>query len=167
MAQQNDSSVIFEKYLTVSVLDYIVMGAMLLASLGIGIFYSCKQKTQEEYLHGGRRLPLIPVSFSLVVSFLSAVTMQVMFYFIQTMTILNTYRISHVFRAIWWFNTHTHIYAIFDNVIILNLWNKTYNKILSICIIFVLVPHRKMYTDSLTCELSTILKCTRFESIPS
>ena len=67
----------FDANVNTSIVDYIVLAGVLIASLGIGIFYSYKQKTSEEYLHGGRRMPLIPVSISLVVSFISAITMQV------------------------------------------------------------------------------------------
>ena len=77
MMTQENGSMILEKSLTVSVLDYIALVIVLLASLGIGVFYSCKQQTQEEYLHGGRQLRLIPVTISMVVSFVSAITMQV------------------------------------------------------------------------------------------
>ena len=72
-----NGTVLLEKDYSVSVVDYIVLVAVLLISLGIGIFYSCRQKTSEEYLHGGRQMSVIPVSISLVVSFISAITMQV------------------------------------------------------------------------------------------
>ena len=72
-----NGTVLLEKDLSVSVVDYIVLVSVLLFSLGIGIFYSYRQKTSEEYLHGGRQMALVPVSISLVVSFISAVTMQV------------------------------------------------------------------------------------------
>ena len=57
--------------------DYLVFAVSLVISLGIGIFFSLtggRQKTNSEYLMGDRRLSLIPVALSLLVSYISAVT---------------------------------------------------------------------------------------------
>ena len=74
---KDEASAMLKKDLSVSILDYVVLVVILLASLGIGIFYSCKQRTQEEYLHGGRKMSLLPVAISMVVSQISAITLQV------------------------------------------------------------------------------------------
>ena len=63
--------------LLLSIFDYIVFSVVLLVSVGIGIFYSFRQKTSSEYLHGEHQMSLAPVSISLVVSYISAFTMQV------------------------------------------------------------------------------------------
>ena len=58
------------------ILDYVVFVGVLLISLLIGIVFSCRQNSTEEYMHGSRSLGLLPVSFSLVVSFVSAISIQ-------------------------------------------------------------------------------------------
>uniref|UniRef100_H2YIT7 Sodium-coupled monocarboxylate transporter 1 n=1 Tax=Ciona savignyi TaxID=51511 RepID=H2YIT7_CIOSA len=61
-----------------STADYAVFGVTLGFSAAIGIFYAIKdwrsREGTEEYLLGGRNLGMIPVSLSLSVSFMSAVT---------------------------------------------------------------------------------------------
>nr|XP_054760296.1 sodium-coupled monocarboxylate transporter 1-like [Lytechinus pictus] len=57
--------------------DYVVLAGMLLISALIGIYYACsggKQKTATEYLLAGRNANPIPVAFSLVAGFVSAIT---------------------------------------------------------------------------------------------
>ncbi|KAL9955467.1 hypothetical protein ACROYT_G036795 [Oculina patagonica] len=62
-----------------SVVDYVVFSIMLLISALIGIWYGCgpggKQKTTAEYLLGDRRMKSWPVAVSILVSFLSAITL--------------------------------------------------------------------------------------------
>ncbi len=56
--------------------DYVVFAAMLVVSAGIGIFYACrggKQNTTGEFLMGNRNMQVIPVSVSILVSFMSAI----------------------------------------------------------------------------------------------
>nr|XP_011419880.2 sodium-coupled monocarboxylate transporter 1 [Crassostrea gigas]XP_011419881.2 sodium-coupled monocarboxylate transporter 1 [Crassostrea gigas] len=56
--------------------DWLLFGAMLAVSAGIGIFYACiggRQKTTAEFLMGGRSLQLVPVAISILVSFMSAI----------------------------------------------------------------------------------------------
>lgn len=59
--------------------DWVIFGAMLAVSLGIGIFYafrgarSLEKVTTADYLMGGRKLGMIPVSISILVSYLSAI----------------------------------------------------------------------------------------------
>nr|XP_002121367.1 sodium-coupled monocarboxylate transporter 1 isoform X2 [Ciona intestinalis] len=63
---------------TLAVADYAVFGVTLGISAAIGIFYAIKDwrstEGTEGYLLGGRNLGMIPVSLSLSVSFMSAVT---------------------------------------------------------------------------------------------
>ncbi|KAK3878590.1 hypothetical protein Pcinc_016803 [Petrolisthes cinctipes] len=55
--------------------DYVMFGGMLLASLAIGIFYAFrdKNKANEDFLLGGRSMTCVPVSMSLVASYISAI----------------------------------------------------------------------------------------------
>ena len=62
-----------------SVVDYVVFSIMLLISALIGIWYGCgpggKQKTTAEYLLANRKMRYFPVAISLLVSYLSAITL--------------------------------------------------------------------------------------------
>ncbi|XP_062612874.1 sodium-coupled monocarboxylate transporter 1-like [Saccostrea cucullata] len=56
--------------------DWLLFGAMLAVSAGIGIFYAFvggRQKTTSDFLMGGRSLQMIPVAISILVSFMSAI----------------------------------------------------------------------------------------------
>ena len=54
--------------------DYAVFAAMLLVSIGIGLFQALKKKKDvDDFFTGGRDLPAIPVGLSLCASFMSAV----------------------------------------------------------------------------------------------
>lgn len=54
--------------------DYIIFAFVILGSLAIGVYYACANKTTEEYFLGDRKLRVIPVGVSLLVSYLSAIT---------------------------------------------------------------------------------------------
>ncbi|CAD5112052.1 DgyrCDS1299 [Dimorphilus gyrociliatus] len=57
--------------------DYLTMFTLLAASIGIGIFLACtggKQKTTSEFLLGDRKMNLIPVALSCMVSYLSGIS---------------------------------------------------------------------------------------------
>lgn len=57
--------------------DYTILGIVLIVSAGVGVFYRLtggKQKTTREYLLADRSMPVLPVAFSLMASFMSAVT---------------------------------------------------------------------------------------------
>ena len=55
--------------------DYFVIVLVLIGSVGIGIFHSRKQKSTEQYLMANRKVPIIPAAASLMISYLSAVTL--------------------------------------------------------------------------------------------
>ena len=60
-----------------NVADYCVFGAVLLISLGIGLYHALsggKQKTKGEYLMGNHQMSLLPVSISILVSIVSSNT---------------------------------------------------------------------------------------------
>lgn len=49
--------------------DYTCFVAMLMICIVIGIYFGFvekKQNTEDEYLVGGRKMPIVPVAFSLV-----------------------------------------------------------------------------------------------------
>ncbi|TKR96411.1 hypothetical protein L596_010428 [Steinernema carpocapsae] len=77
---------------SLTLLDYIVFGGFLCISVGVGIYYalldiirkhlvrpeqsSTEQKCKtEEYLLGGRQMPIVPVALSLLTTFLSGITL--------------------------------------------------------------------------------------------
>lgn len=58
-------------------LDYALLAGSVIISLIIGVYYAFKKgsnKTTEDYLIGGRKMGLIPIALSLVVSNLSAIS---------------------------------------------------------------------------------------------
>jgi Na+/proline symporter len=58
--------------------DYIVFGAMLLISAGIGVYYAFaggKQRTNREFLMADRSMRSLPVALSVLASFFSASTL--------------------------------------------------------------------------------------------
>ena len=57
-----------------SPLNYAILGAYLLAMLGIGPLFARKQKTTEDYFLGGRKMPWLVVGMSMYASLTSAVT---------------------------------------------------------------------------------------------
>jgi Na+/proline symporter len=60
----------------ISVIDYVVFGLSLLIPVIIAIYFTFinKQKSNASFLLGDRALTAVPISFSLAVSYLSAVT---------------------------------------------------------------------------------------------
>ena len=57
--------------------DYAVCACTLMVACGIGVYHACtggKQKTTNEFLMANRNMNPIPVSISLVASFISAIT---------------------------------------------------------------------------------------------
>uniref|UniRef100_A0A1Y1MY70 Sodium-dependent multivitamin transporter n=1 Tax=Photinus pyralis TaxID=7054 RepID=A0A1Y1MY70_PHOPY len=68
------NATIIDPPLTFSWLDYAVFGVMLSVSGIIGIFFGCfgtKQNSTDEYLLGGRKLHILPVSMSIIASNIS------------------------------------------------------------------------------------------------
>nr|XP_014089687.1 putative sodium-dependent multivitamin transporter [Bactrocera oleae] len=63
---------------TFGALDYAIVVLVLIISAGIGVYYRVtggKQNTTKEYLLAGRQMSILPVAFSLMTSFMSAVTL--------------------------------------------------------------------------------------------
>ncbi|CAD5118645.1 DgyrCDS7333 [Dimorphilus gyrociliatus] len=66
----------FETQNFFTTLDYTLFGSTLIISLGIGVFSAIrnrKDNTTGEYLMGGRKLKLVPVTLSILVTFVSAI----------------------------------------------------------------------------------------------
>ncbi|VVC36870.1 Sodium/solute symporter [Cinara cedri] len=64
--------------MALGVCDYVVFGIMLTISTSIGLYYRFtggKQKTTQEYMLGDKNQKVLPVAFSLMASFISAITM--------------------------------------------------------------------------------------------
>lgn len=58
--------------------DYVIFGITIAASIGIGIFHAFAgggQKTTSEFHMGNRKMAIIPVAISLLVSFESSIMM--------------------------------------------------------------------------------------------
>ena len=56
--------------------DYVVFSSLLGVSLAIGIYFSKKENnTSNDFLMGGRSMPVIPVSMSLIASSISAISL--------------------------------------------------------------------------------------------
>lgn len=58
--------------------EYLIFAALLFISMGIGVFYGFfhkKNRTNEEFLMGGRTMTVFPVTLSLICSFISAITL--------------------------------------------------------------------------------------------
>ena len=57
------------------IVDYVVVGATLLFSLFIGVYYAlASNQTNEDLLVGGRKMKVWPVACSILVTYLSAIT---------------------------------------------------------------------------------------------
>lgn len=57
---------------TFTIIDYSVFGALLVVSMGIGVyfgFFSKEEQTTEEYLQGGHKMKPFPIAVSLVARF--------------------------------------------------------------------------------------------------
>ncbi|XP_055854921.1 putative sodium-dependent multivitamin transporter [Episyrphus balteatus] len=61
-----------------SIWDYVILIVVLVISAGIGLYYRLtggKQKTTQEYLLADRNMSIFPIAFSLMQSFMSAITL--------------------------------------------------------------------------------------------
>lgn len=94
---------------TFRAVDYVLFCLMLVISTGIGVYYALtggRQRTSGEYFMANRNLPMIPVAFSLMASFMSAITtlgVPADVYFNGTMFVW--FAVAHVIAC--WINAHT------------------------------------------------------------
>ncbi|XP_063958267.1 sodium-coupled monocarboxylate transporter 1-like [Lytechinus pictus] len=76
--------------------DYVLFAIMLVVSAAIGIYSACsggRQRTADEYLLGNREMSIIPVALSMMVSYISAISVLGLpseIYMFNTMFIWNT-----------------------------------------------------------------------------
>lgn len=64
--------------MALGIADYVVFGIMLSMSASIGVYYRFtggKQKTTQEYMLGDKNQSILPVAFSLMASFITAISM--------------------------------------------------------------------------------------------
>ncbi|XP_063548817.1 sodium-coupled monocarboxylate transporter 1-like isoform X1 [Cydia strobilella] len=88
-----DVSVVRKSFQHFTMIDYSVFVLMLGVCTGIGLYFGCvkKQKSVQDYLMGGRDMGIVPVTFSLVASFISGISL------LGTPTELYLYGTSYVF----------------------------------------------------------------------
>lgn len=126
--------------LQLSSLDYLVFGVSLLVSLAIGLYYSCSKPNQamkkvsadindelncqktDDYLLGSRQMGVLPVSFSLMASFMSAITLigvpseiysfSIQFVFINASYILATPIAVYVYLPVFYRLHVTSVYEV-------------------------------------------------------
>ena len=62
---------------SIHIVDYILFIVIIVMSFMIGVYYSCQKTndTPESYLMANRRLRIIPIAISLLVSYFSAIAM--------------------------------------------------------------------------------------------
>ena len=87
------------------VVDYVIFILVIAASLSIGVYYAIfkQNKTTSQYLMAGRNLSIIPTAISLLVSYISAISIlgnaaEIYYYGIDYMFVLVGY-ISAAFGA--------------------------------------------------------------------
>ena len=58
------------------VVDYVVFSLVLVVSAAIGIYHGCRRRqgTVQDFLLGNRQMKILPVSLSMLATFMSAVT---------------------------------------------------------------------------------------------
>ncbi|XP_033749405.1 sodium-coupled monocarboxylate transporter 1-like [Pecten maximus] len=95
--------------------DYIVFGATLLASAAIGLYYAIRDRRStdaDDFLLGGRNIHYLPVSLSLLSSFISAITLlgtpaevyryNTMYWWISVGFIISALGSAHIFIPIFY-----------------------------------------------------------------
>ncbi|XP_067672713.1 sodium-coupled monocarboxylate transporter 1-like [Haliotis asinina] len=104
-----DYSIITGKTKTFSVVDYVLFGLTLFISAAIGLVYAIidrRKLSSKEYLFGGRQMSVIPVALSLLVTFLSAVTL------------LGTPAEMYTFNTMYWYLCLSFVFAIVLSVVL-------------------------------------------------
>lgn len=99
-----------------SVVDYVVFVMVLVISASIGIYHACtggKQKTTQEFFVADRKMPFVPVGFSLLASWMSAIAL------------LGTPSEVYVYGTMFWYIGGSYIFMsiITANVFIPTFYN--------------------------------------------
>jgi sodium-coupled monocarboxylate transporter 8/12 len=127
--------------LQLSAIDYAVFGGSLIVSLAIGLYYSLHRSKKsitnrsivvsedhktssvtDDYLLGSRQMSVLPVSFSLMASFLSAITLigvpseiyanSIQFVFINLSYIIATPIAAYVYLPVFYRLKVTSVYEV-------------------------------------------------------
>ncbi|XP_046554449.1 LOW QUALITY PROTEIN: sodium-coupled monocarboxylate transporter 2-like [Haliotis rubra] len=104
-----DYSIFTGKTKTFSVVDYVLFGLTLFISASIGLVYAIidrKKLSSKEYLLGGRQMSVIPVALSLLVTFLSAITL------------LGTPAEMYRYTTMFWYLCLSFVFAIVLSVVL-------------------------------------------------
>lgn len=112
---------------TFGVVDYIVFAAMLIVSAAVGIYFQFtggKQRTTEEIILGDKKMSVLPVAFSLMASFASAIGMlgfsaeNYLFgfhlAFFSVVTIVGTFIVIYVYHPVFYNMQITTVYEYLD-----------------------------------------------------
>lgn len=114
---ERDYQYIFEKKesVTFSAADYVVFAATLLVSASIGLYYAIKDRKstdEKDFLLAGRSMQTLPVSLSLLSSFISAITLlgtpaevytnNTMYWWISIGFILSAAGTAHIFVPVFY-----------------------------------------------------------------
>lgn len=81
---------------SLGVWDYVLFAIMLVISAGIGIYSACsgdRQRTTDEYLLGNRQMHVVPVAMSMMITYVSAMSVLGLpgeIYMFNTMFMWNT-----------------------------------------------------------------------------
>ena len=78
LTMAEDYSITTGKIKVLSTADYVLFGLTLAVSAGIGFFYAFKDRNKlnsKDFLLGGRQMYVFPVAMSLMVTFMSALTL--------------------------------------------------------------------------------------------
>ena len=80
------------------ILDYVIFVVTIIMSFSIGVFYACRKTndTPESYLLANRKMHIIPIATSLLVSFISAISM------LGNSSEMYYYGSSYLFMVIGW-----------------------------------------------------------------
>ncbi|XP_023215230.1 putative sodium-dependent multivitamin transporter isoform X2 [Centruroides sculpturatus] len=112
---------------TFGVVDYIVFAAMLIVSAAVGVYFQFtggKQRTTEEIILGDKKMSVMPVAFSLMASFASAIGMlgfsaeNYLFGFhlalFSIVTFISTFIIIYVYHPVFYNMQITTVYEYLD-----------------------------------------------------
>ncbi|KAH9414402.1 hypothetical protein DERP_014423 [Dermatophagoides pteronyssinus] len=154
-------------------LDYLVFITMLLISLCIGVYHRMtggRQKTTAEYLLADKSMGVLPVSFSLMASFMSAITLlgvsaEVYFYGAQFILINISYIIgspiaAYVFLPIFYKLKLTSVYEYLEL-----RFNRSIRILVSVIFILQMIFYNAIVLYAPALALSAVTGVNRWTSI--
>ena len=116
---------------TLSPVDYVVFVLVLAISASIGIYYACtggKQKTTQEFFVADRKMPSVPVGFSLLASWMSAIAL------------LGTPSEAYVYGTMFWYIGGSYILMtlLTANIFIPTFYKLRLTSVYEVCILFLI-----------------------------